>query len=160
MMALRRAKGELLRTPYQACSLCVRAMGGVTMREIRANDSLSRRHEPRRHGPKGLAQPMPSLSSHRQPCFAGLKSRSDRGPNAAHHEIRRIVPAFDPLERHFPETQQVIQPILFELRALQRLLRRKRRGYLYRRVEQGNGNDLAFAHELPASFPSDNPTPP
>jgi hypothetical protein len=49
------------------------------MREIRANDSLSRRHEPRRHGPKGLAQPMPSLSSHRQPCFAGLKSRSGVG---------------------------------------------------------------------------------
>jgi hypothetical protein len=38
-----------------------------------------RKHQPRRHGPEDTTRPPPGPSSHRQPCVAGLKSRSARG---------------------------------------------------------------------------------
>src|SRR5215210_5693662 len=54
-------------------------MGGVTMTGKRGRGGPSRGHEPRRYGPEGTSHHPPSLSSHRQPCFAGLMSRSARG---------------------------------------------------------------------------------
>jgi hypothetical protein len=60
----------------QTCSLCVRPMGGVTMTEERGYGGQPRKHEPRRYGPEDITPPPPGPSSHRQPCVAGLKSRS------------------------------------------------------------------------------------
>jgi hypothetical protein len=60
----------------QACSLCVRPMGGVSVTEKCGRGGPPRKHGPHRHGPEGTAYPPPGPLSHRQPCVAGLKSRS------------------------------------------------------------------------------------
>src|SRR5215204_3817861 len=62
----------------QTCSLCVRPIGGVTVTEKRGRGGPPQKHKPHRHGPEGPTHPSPGPSSHRQPCFAGLKSRSER----------------------------------------------------------------------------------
>jgi hypothetical protein len=46
------------------------------MTEKRGRGGSARKHEPHRNGPESPAHPPPGLSSHRQPCVAGLKSRS------------------------------------------------------------------------------------
>src|SRR5215217_1781226 len=65
--------------PLQTCSLCVRPMGGGTMTEKRVRGGPPRKHKPHRHGPEGTAYPPPGPSGYRQPCVAGVKSRSGRG---------------------------------------------------------------------------------
>ena len=46
------------------------------MTEKRGRGGPPRKHKPHRHGPEGTAYPPPGPSSYRQPCVAGLKSRS------------------------------------------------------------------------------------
>ncbi len=55
------------------------------MTEKRGRGDPSRGYEPHRHGPEGTAHPPPSPSSHRQPCVAGLKSRSANVDHSTTH---------------------------------------------------------------------------
>src|SRR4051812_20197799 len=70
---------ENLPSTHQACSLCVQPMGEVTLTQKRGRGGPLRNHEPHRHGPEGTAYPPPGPSIRRQPCVAGLKSRSAHG---------------------------------------------------------------------------------
>jgi hypothetical protein len=77
----------------QACSLCVRPMGGVSVTEKCGRGGPPRNHGPHRHGPEGTAYPPPGPSSHRQPCVAGLKSRSAHGdPDSGQSQNGRPTP--------------------------------------------------------------------
>jgi len=46
------------------------------MTQKRGRGGPQRKHKPHRHGPESITYPQPGPSSHRQPCVAGLKSRS------------------------------------------------------------------------------------
>jgi len=74
-----RAGGKNAVVTDQTCSLYVRLMGGVAMREKRGRGGPPWERRPHRHGPDGTSRPPPGPSSHRQLCVAGLKGRSARG---------------------------------------------------------------------------------
>src|SRR5215218_3210896 len=75
-------------------------MGGVTMTEKRGRGGPPREHEPHSHGPEGTAYPPPGPASHRQPCVAGLKSRSGQRSGYTRSAVttRKLV-AFETCDR-------------------------------------------------------------